>query len=235
VQTAGVFAGDVFRSFSKNSQSSNAMLARALVPRILLHNQVTTDPLTGQPKTKKTLGGAYPGQRRPAGTPYAPPASAFSNGQATVHFKAYGGGNALTLVQQDGSSNPASGIPVAKLPEYVQVTLPEGVTEGQTIHVQAPDGKVNAIVVPAGFGPGSTFTVEFAPDETPPPEKFTMSHYDGNAVAASATPAPASAGVDDFASGFGRTPVTANATTNFNGGSRYAHSGAQATPVYNNY
>ena len=44
------------------------------------------------------------------------------------------------------------------------VTLPDGVVAGQTIHVQAPDGRVNAIVVPPGFGPGSTFTVEFAPD-----------------------------------------------------------------------
>ena len=205
-------------------------------PACLLRNQVTTDPFTGQPKTKNTLGGAYPGQRRPTGTPYAPPASTFSNGQATVHFKAYGGGNALTLVQQDGSSHPASGIPAAKLPEYVSVTLPDGVTAGQTIHVQAPDGKVNAIVVPAGFGPGSTFTVEFAPDEAPPLEKYTMSSspYDSNTVAA-ATPAPPSGGTDDFATGFGRPPVTANATTNFNGGGRYAHSSAPATPVYPNY
>ena len=49
------------------------------------------------------------------------------------------------------------------------VTLPDGVTAGQTIHVQAPDGRLNAIVVPPGFGPGSTFTVEFAPEEAPVP------------------------------------------------------------------
>jgi hypothetical protein len=42
--------------------------------------------------------------------------------------------------------------------------LPDGVVAGQTIHVQAPDGRLNAIVIPPGFGPGSTFTVEFAPD-----------------------------------------------------------------------
>jgi hypothetical protein len=34
------------------------------------------------------------------------------------------------------------------------VTLPDGVSEGQTIHVQAPDGQLNAIVIPPGFGPG---------------------------------------------------------------------------------
>jgi hypothetical protein len=28
------------------------------------------------------------------------------------------------------------------------------VSEGQTIHVQAPDGQLNAIVIPLGFGPG---------------------------------------------------------------------------------
>jgi hypothetical protein len=33
---------------------------------------------------------------------------------------------------------------------------------GQKIHVQAPSGALNEIVVPEGFGPGSTFTVEFA-------------------------------------------------------------------------
>lgn len=47
------------------------------------------------------------------------------------------------------------------------VTLPEGVVAGQTIHVQAPDGRLNAIIVPPGFGPGSTFTVEFAPEAPP--------------------------------------------------------------------
>jgi hypothetical protein len=50
------------------------------------------------------------------------------------------------------------------------VTLPEGVSAGQEIHVQAPDGKINAIIIPPGFGPGSTFTVEFT-DEQSPPEK----------------------------------------------------------------
>jgi hypothetical protein len=39
------------------------------------------------------------------------------------------------------------------------VTLPNGVTAGETIHVQAPDGKINAIVVPPGFGPGYVLVV----------------------------------------------------------------------------
>lgn len=40
---------------------------------------------------------------------------------------------------------------------------------GDKIHVQAPDGRLNEIIVPPGFGPGSTFTVEFADDPSPPP------------------------------------------------------------------
>jgi hypothetical protein len=39
------------------------------------------------------------------------------------------------------------------------VTLPNGVTAGETIHVQAPDGIINVIVVPPGFGPGYILVV----------------------------------------------------------------------------
>ena len=56
---------------------------------------------------------------------------------------------------------------------FFTVTLPPGVVAGQEIHVQAPDGKINAIIVPAGFGPGSKFTVEFAPDAVAPPSAST--------------------------------------------------------------
>lgn len=48
------------------------------------------------------------------------------------------------------------------------VTLPPGVSSGDVIHVKAPDGRLNAIVIPEGVGPGSTFTVEFANDSVPP-------------------------------------------------------------------
>lgn len=40
---------------------------------------------------------------------------------------------------------------------------------GDIIHVRAPDGRLNAITVPNGMGPGSTFTVEFSDDTPPPP------------------------------------------------------------------
>ena len=80
--------------------------------------QMTTDPHTGQQKVKKRLGGAYPGQKIPQHSPYVPPASAFGkDGQATAHFVAYGGGNALTLVQSDGSTAPQVG---KYQPEYIQ-------------------------------------------------------------------------------------------------------------------
>lgn len=77
-----------------------------------------TDPHTGQTKTKKKLGGAYPGQRRPNKGPHVPDDSQFGkDGKAVLHFKAYGGGNALTLVKQDGTSQPATGMAA---PQYIQ-------------------------------------------------------------------------------------------------------------------
>ena len=113
-------------------------------------------------------------------------------GHATAHFVTVGGGNALQLVQRtdEPDTKPsASSSGGGKAPEYIEgmytksavdtflgfvlskvdlllsfyaVVLPDGVTAGQTIHVQAPDGRLNAVVVPAGFGPGDKFTVEFA-------------------------------------------------------------------------
>jgi hypothetical protein len=236
-----------------------------------------TDPHSGQTKIKKKLGGAYPGQRRPNHGQFTPDATQFdSNGQAVVHFKAYGGGNALTLVQQDGSNRPVTG---AVTPEYIEgsfatgptasillllysfsqwnssllpnsslstVTLPDGVFEGQTIHVQAPDGRLNAIVVPPGFGPGSKFTVEFAPEETAVPAPSapvapvpaTKADYGGtsynNAPVAPVAPPPPG-GDDGFASGFGNPhykPPVAQATTSFSDQYYQQYPSTQATPVY---
>lgn len=80
--------------------------------------QTTTDPYTGKQTTKTSLGGAYPGQRRQNASPYKPAASEFDgNGQATAHFQAIGGGNALTLVQQDGTA-----VPMTTAPQYIQGT-----------------------------------------------------------------------------------------------------------------
>lgn len=141
--------------------------------------EVSTDPHSGKQKTKTKLGGAYPGNRRTPNAPYQPPPSAFqNNGQATAHFVRYGGGNALVL-QQGGIAQPQTGAGYgagsggSKQPQYIQVTLPSGVYGGQTIQVQAPDGRLNEIVVPDGFGPGSTFTVEFADSPAPPPRPTT--------------------------------------------------------------
>jgi hypothetical protein len=121
------------------------------------------------------------------------------------------------------------------------VTLPDGVSSGQVIHVQAPDGAVNAITVPPGFGPGSTFTVEFVPPEKHQPvgqhQQYTETKYEPPGVGPTPTPvAPAVAGGDDFASGFGHPPVAA-ATTSFSDAyyAQYAtpaQQQQQATPVY---
>lgn len=104
---------------------------------------------------------------------------------------------------------------------HLLVTLPSGVNGGDKIHVQAPDGRLNEIIVPAGFGPGSTFTVEFA-DEPPPSRTPAPSSY--SAPVAPATAATTSNNyknssnnnVDDgFATGFNNpnfVPMAARAT-----------------------
>lgn len=125
----------------------------------------------------------------------------------------------------------------------IVVTLPQGVTEGQTIHVQAPNGKINAIVVPPGFGPGSTFTVEFAPDEKPataPPQPppFPTKQPEATTNYQSVVPPSTTThqGDDGFASGFNnpnyRPPApTAQATTNFSDDYYAQYPTTQATPV----
>jgi hypothetical protein len=90
------------------------------------------------------------------------------------------------------------------------VTLPAGVSPGQTIHVQAPDGQVNAIVIPDGFGPGSTFTVEFAPHAMAPvtavpvEDSYTSkTEYQSSPAGPPPPVAPnTTSGDDGFASGF---------------------------------
>lgn len=82
------------------------------------------------------------------------------------------------------------------------VTLPDGVQAGQTIHVQAPDGRLNAIVIPPGFGPGSTFTVEFAPEEK------AVTAAPAVAAAPAFTTAPIAHGDDGFATGFNNPNYT---------------------------
>jgi len=205
--------------------------------------EIITDPITGETKTKHKLGGAFPGSRRPVNAAYAPPASQFSNGQAISHFVSYGGGNALVLKQGGGPAIPQIGASVAtaKPPEYIQVTLPAGVEAGQTIQVAAPDGRLNQIVIPDGFGPGSTFTVEFADEESSSKPSYTSNSYEAQAASSYEAPAaapvtataqplrppPAQQGNDDddgFATGFG----TSTSSTNY---SSYP-SATDARPVY---
>jgi len=197
-------------------------------------SETTTNAVTGQTNTKHKMGGAFPGNRRPVNKPYTPPASQFSNGQATSHFVSYGGGNALVLKQGSGdTAQPQTGamVATAKPPEYISITLPAGVSSGQKIQVAAPDGRLNEIIIPAGFGPGSTFTVEFA-DADAPPDSGTgsskpsyTSSYGTPSSSSYATPAKSMAtatatatatpyqppppqqgnnGDDGFATGFGR-------------------------------
>lgn len=59
--------------------------------------------------------------------------------------------------------------PAPSSPEMVSVTVPNGVTAGDTIRVDSPDGRraVEA-VVPAGMSPGKMFTVRFPPEAKSP-------------------------------------------------------------------
>jgi len=118
--------------------------------------------------------GAYPGNRRVAKPAYQPSADEYkqvgkNTAVCTAHFVTCPGGNALKLVDRPNRAE----VPVGSegLAKYIQVTLPPGVNAGDVIHVKAPDGRMNAITVPDGMGPGSTFTVEFSGDVTPQPEK----------------------------------------------------------------
>lgn len=192
-------------------------------------SETKTDYVTGQQTTKHKLGGSYPGNRRQAHSPYTPPAS-------QGHFVSYGGGNALVL-KQGGLAQPQIGAAIAKPPEYIQITLPEGVKSGQKIQVAAPDGRLNEIIIPEGFGPGSTFTVEFA-DSDPSPSRTNKSESYGYApttAATSTTPPPQSAAndVDDgFASGFGNSNVVPQASTVGSGSYSAYPSATDAKPVY---
>jgi len=120
------------------------------------------------------------------------------------------------------------------------VTLPAGVSSGQTVHVQAPDGRLNEIVVPEGFGPGSTFTVEFADD---PSSKYKTSStsqsypVNDNVPISTAVPAANNAHDDGFASGFNNPSFVAQppmaTTTNTAGMNLTPYVTADAAkPVY---
>lgn len=113
----------------------------------------------------------YPGNKRVAKPAYQPSDGEFKKVNSTTavadaHFVTCPGGNALKLV---GKPNRTE-VPVGAegLAKYISVTLPPGVQAGDIIHVRAPDGRLNAIAVPAGMGPGSTFTVEFSGDISSP-------------------------------------------------------------------
>ena len=225
------------------------------------HDQVVTDPVTGEIKKKKKNGGAYPGQGGQQHAPYQPPASAFQNGQATAHFVSYGGGNALTLQQADGTTKPQHGGPAR---EFVNVTLPAGVESGQKIHVKAPgaSGRINEIIIPAGYGPGMSFTVEFAPESAAPgsyapvapndkvpayeaaainntrPPATNISYVNNNT--STAVPAAGNHADDGFASGFNNPnwtppPPTANATVQDPEFDLSSYPTSQAVPVSGGY
>jgi hypothetical protein len=133
------------------------------------------------------------------------------------------------------------------------VTLPDGVKAGQVIHVQAPDGRINEIIVPDGFGPGSTFTVEFAKEEEKPTNSaggynslsYVPSGSKTEPSSYSTTPTATTTadpnGDDGFATGFNNpnfvpaaTAPTASATATYGDIDFGSYpSASDAKPVYN--
>ena len=120
---------------------------------------------------------SYPGNQRVVNPAYQPPNEAFTQvdeytSVAQVHFVTCPGGNALKLVGKDNRGGTSSDTNNGR---YISVTLPSNVHAGDVIHVHAPDGRLNAVTVPEGMGPGSTFTVEFAPE---PPAAVPIAEAD---------------------------------------------------------
>jgi len=72
------------------------------------------------------------------------------------------GGNALAQAPPNQTIHNGGG-------QLISVTVPDGVSPGQTIKVSSPDGKIVSAVVPSGVIPGSSFMVEFPGQSTPAP------------------------------------------------------------------
>jgi hypothetical protein len=110
------------------------------------------------------------------------------------------------------------------------------VVAGQTIHVQAPDGRLNAIVIPPGFGPGSTFTVEFAPDEAAVEATPAAAAAPYNPYAPSSAPAApmavATTGYEQQQPPYTVAPNQSRPDDGFASGFGGRNSGPVATPVY---
>jgi len=95
------------------------------------------------------------------------------------------------------------------------VTLPAGVVAGQTIHVRAPDGRLNEIVVPPGFGPGSTFTVEFMDEGAPVAAPDYTTYYENKP--SNDKPSYPTASASPVYAESSSTPATATATASSGG------------------
>eukprot|EP00571_Detonula_confervacea_P012769 CAMPEP_0172300090 /NCGR_PEP_ID=MMETSP1058-20130122/2270_1 /TAXON_ID=83371 /ORGANISM="Detonula confervacea, Strain CCMP 353" /LENGTH=179 /DNA_ID=CAMNT_0013009779 /DNA_START=171 /DNA_END=710 /DNA_ORIENTATION=+ len=118
----------------------------------------------------------YPGNKRVTKPAYQPSADEYKQVNSTTavanaHFVTCAGGNALKLVGKPNRAEDTTTGGGKVGAQYISVTLPPGVQSGDIIHVRAPDGRMNAITVPDGMGPGSTFTVEFSADIPPPPKE----------------------------------------------------------------
>ena len=87
-----------------------------------------------------------------------PPMDACVNGAAlTVKPKAL----IDLLTQAEAASLAATPAPTpTPTRQELRVTVPDGCSAGQTIHVQAPDGRILAIVLPPGSAPGMRLAIK---------------------------------------------------------------------------
>eukprot|EP00927_Polykrikos_kofoidii_P038920 TRINITY_DN33368_c0_g1_i1.p1 TRINITY_DN33368_c0_g1~~TRINITY_DN33368_c0_g1_i1.p1 ORF type:complete len:575 (+),score=61.32 TRINITY_DN33368_c0_g1_i1:96-1820(+) len=64
-------------------------------------------------------------------------------------------------VSQDAFASPMLEGQASSAGRLMAVTVPDGVTAGQTVQIQSPEGQLFHVVVPPGYSPGTVFTAEY--------------------------------------------------------------------------
>jgi len=93
---------------------------------------------------------------------------------------------------------------------FFTVTLPPNVYPGDTIRVQAPDGRMNEIIVPHGILPGDQFHVRFSTLGGPPPALATpIDHLSPSYSTSTSYPTPTPSSLPSYgASPYNNSPST---------------------------
>merc|ERR1719506_348872 len=128
------------------------------------HGQPAAHPY-GQPAAAAAAVAQPYGQ--PAAQPHGhPPAGAVAQPYGQPAAQPYGQPPAGAVAQPYGQPAAAAPPSPAHLPaaqSAINVQVPAGVSPGQALHVQTPDGQMLQVVVPAGMTAGATFQVSYQP------------------------------------------------------------------------